>query len=65
MGAGPDSPLYGWLALTLRSILPQLAGILVGQSVELESLESRLRKAAVAARSQVAGFTQICAWALI
>ena len=64
MGAGPDSLLYGWLALTLRSILPQLAkaGILVGQSVELESLESRLRNAAVAARSQVAGFTQICAW---
>ena len=67
IGAGPDSPLYGWLALTLQSILPQLtkAGILVGQSVELESLESRLRNAVVAARSQVAGFTQICAWALI
>ena len=67
IGAGPESPLYGWLALTLRSILPQLAkaGILVGQSVELETLENRLREAAVAARSQVASPTQICAWAMI
>jgi hypothetical protein len=26
VGAGPDSPLYGWLACTLRSVLPQLEG---------------------------------------
>jgi ubiquinone/menaquinone biosynthesis C-methylase UbiE len=66
MGAGADSPFYAYFALLMRSILPQLVkvGIEVGQS-ELESLESRLRKAAVAARSQLASFTQICAWAKV
>jgi hypothetical protein len=31
--------------------------------VEIENLESRLREAVVAARSQIVGPGQVCAWA--
>ena len=55
VGGGFDSPLYGWVAETLRSFLPHLAkmGILFGEQVGIEALESRLREAVVAARSQI------------
>jgi SAM-dependent methyltransferase len=65
VGGGIDSPLYVWVAETLQSFLPQLAkmGILFGELVGIETLESRLREAVVAARSQIAVFGQVCAWA--
>jgi hypothetical protein len=65
VGGGIDSPLYAWAAETLQSLLPQLAkmGILFGELVGIETLESRLREAVVAARSQIVGFGQVCAWA--
>ena len=51
---GIYSLLYAWVAETLQSFLPQLAnmGILFGELVGIETLESRLREAVVAARSQ-------------
>jgi hypothetical protein len=66
-GGGIDSPLYAWVAETLQSFLPQLAkmGILFGELVGIETLESRLREAVVAARSQIVGPGQICAWSRI
>jgi SAM-dependent methyltransferase len=65
VGGGIDSPLYAWVAETLRSLLPQLAKmeILFGELVGIETLESRLREAVVAARSQIEVSGQICAWA--
>jgi hypothetical protein len=65
VGGGIDSPLYAWVAETLWSYLPQLAkmGILFGELVGIETLESRLREAVVAARSQIEGPGQVCAWA--
>ena len=67
IGAGPDSPLYGWAAETLRSVLPQLtkAGIFLNESVGIETLERNLREAVVAARSQIVMPAQICAWASV
>jgi hypothetical protein len=64
-GGGTDSPLYAWVAETLRSLLPQLAKmeILFGEPAGIETLESRLREAVVAARSQIGVSGQICAWA--
>ena len=46
------------------SFLPPLAkmGILFGELVGIETLESRLREAG-AARSQIAAPGQVCAWA--
>jgi 2-polyprenyl-3-methyl-5-hydroxy-6-metoxy-1,4-benzoquinol methylase len=65
VGGGIDSPLYAWAAETLQSLLPQLEkmGMLFGELVGIETLESRLREAVVAARSQIVGFGQVCAWA--
>jgi SAM-dependent methyltransferase len=65
VGGGLDSPLYASAAETLRSFLPQLAkmGVLLGELVGIETLESRLREVVVAARSQIVGFGQVCAWA--
>ena len=60
VGGGVDSPLYGWAAETLQSFLPQL-----GEVVGIASLASRLREAVVAARSQIVGPGQVCAWARV
>jgi 2-polyprenyl-3-methyl-5-hydroxy-6-metoxy-1,4-benzoquinol methylase len=65
VGGGIDSPLYSWAADTLQSFVPQLAkmGIRFGELVGIETLESRLREAVVAAHSQIVAFGQVCAWA--
>jgi ubiquinone/menaquinone biosynthesis C-methylase UbiE len=67
VGGGIDSPLYAWAAETVRSFLPQLAkmGIVLGELLGVETLESRLREAVVEARSQIVGPAQVCAWARI
>jgi SAM-dependent methyltransferase len=64
LGGGAASPLYAWLAETLRSLLPQInqLGMATGDSMPIDSLESRIRAATVAASSQVEGPGQICAW---
>jgi ubiquinone/menaquinone biosynthesis C-methylase UbiE len=65
VGGNADSPLYGWLAELLQSILPQLdrMGTVPGETFTMEEFESRLRDAVVEARSQVFGPAQVCAWA--
>jgi hypothetical protein len=65
VGGGINSPLYAWAAETLRSFLPQLIkmGIGIGESVEIETLERRLREAVVEARSQITAPGQVCVWA--
>ena len=62
---GSDAPHYTWMVDTLRSLLPQLEriGIVMADSIGIETLEVRFREAVVAARSQVSGPSQICAWA--
>lgn len=67
VGGGMDSPLYAWVAETLRSLLPQLAkiGLLPGEPHVIETLENRLREAVLAARSQIVGPGQVCAWARV
>ena len=61
---GADAPSR-WLVGTLRSLLPQLhrMGIVLKDIMEIEAVENQLRDAIVAARSQVSGPAQICAWA--
>jgi ubiquinone/menaquinone biosynthesis C-methylase UbiE len=67
VGGGTDSPLYAWIAETLRSVWPQLVemGIVTEEMVPAETLESKLRSAVVAARSQIEGPAQVCAWTRI
>jgi ubiquinone/menaquinone biosynthesis C-methylase UbiE len=65
VGGGPQSPLYRWATETLRSVLPKLAemGMVTAESVAIDTLETRLRTAVLAAQSQILGPAQICAWA--
>jgi ubiquinone/menaquinone biosynthesis C-methylase UbiE len=62
--SGADSP-YSWWVGILQTLLPQLRrmGIAVEHLTATETLENQLRDAIVAARSQVSGPAQICAWA--
>ena len=64
VGGGSDSPLYGWLACTLRSVLPQLEkiGVSTAAEVDIDTLEDRLRDAASTVHSQVLGPMQVCGW---
>ena len=59
-----DVPYYAWAVDTLRVVLPQLKrlGIVAAEFMEMETLETRLGDAVRAARSQVTGAPQICAW---
>ena len=67
VGGGDDSPLYAWAAETLASLLQQLVRqeSVTAEAVGIDSLEARLREAVVAARSQVVGPEQFCAWASV
>ncbi|CCB66493.1 protein of unknown function [Hyphomicrobium sp. MC1] len=64
VGGGEDSPLYAWLAETIRSVWPQLVemGVCAGERPS-ETLETKLRSAVVRARSQIEVPAQVCAWA--
>jgi ubiquinone/menaquinone biosynthesis C-methylase UbiE len=67
VGGGADSPLYAWLADTLRSVWPQLVemGIASKDPISAEMLAAGLRSAVVQAGSQIEGPAQVCAWARI
>jgi ubiquinone/menaquinone biosynthesis C-methylase UbiE len=60
-----DAPYYGWMVDGLRALLPQLErlGIEVGDSMEIETLETRVKDAVRRVHGQVTGAPQICAWA--
>ncbi|MFE0753657.1 class I SAM-dependent methyltransferase [Inquilinus sp. NPDC058860] len=64
VGGGEDSPLYAWMAESVRSGLPLIrrSGLADAEAIGIETLEDRLRQAAVAARSQLVISAQICAW---
>jgi hypothetical protein len=67
VGGGADSPLYAWATETLRSLQPQLIkmGLLGAETLAIDTLEGRLRTAAIEARSQIEGAPQVCAWVTI
>jgi 2-polyprenyl-3-methyl-5-hydroxy-6-metoxy-1,4-benzoquinol methylase len=67
VGGGTSSPLYAWLADTMRSVWPQLVemGIATEVAIPAESLATRVRSAVVEARSQIEAPAQVCAWTRI
>jgi ubiquinone/menaquinone biosynthesis C-methylase UbiE len=64
VGGGVDAPHYAWFAGVARTLLPRMirTGVVTAETVAIDTLESRLRSAVVAARSQVEGPAQVCAW---
>jgi SAM-dependent methyltransferase len=63
VGAGADTPIYGWMAATLASIRvltrPQKV------SIDSADLEAEFRAAATAAHSQILSPEQCCAWSAV
>jgi 2-polyprenyl-3-methyl-5-hydroxy-6-metoxy-1,4-benzoquinol methylase len=64
VGGGADAPHYGLLADLARTLLPRMieTGIATAEVVCIDTLENRLKAAAVNARSQVEWSAQVCAW---
>jgi ubiquinone/menaquinone biosynthesis C-methylase UbiE len=67
VGGGIDAPHYGWLTGVIRTLLPRIVetGLVTAETLAIDTLESRLRSAAVEARSQIEGPAQVCAWTSI
>ena len=67
VGGGPDSPFYPWLALTVRSLAPQIekTGLATPEEVEIDTLEQRLRETACALRTQLLMPMQFCGWSSV
>jgi SAM-dependent methyltransferase len=64
IAGGENSPFYGWMAETIRSLMPRLLehGVVTKEEVSIATLEQRLRSEAIEAKSQVEAWPQICAW---
>jgi 2-polyprenyl-3-methyl-5-hydroxy-6-metoxy-1,4-benzoquinol methylase len=67
VGGGASSPLYGWLADTVRSVWPQLVemGIVTEAVIPAETFATKVRSVAVEVHSQFEAPAQVCAWARI
>jgi ubiquinone/menaquinone biosynthesis C-methylase UbiE len=61
---GTQSPLIGWVVHSLRSLIPQLEKIdaATAQEIDIDTLEDRLRAAAIAPHAQLMTLTQFCGW---
>jgi ubiquinone/menaquinone biosynthesis C-methylase UbiE len=64
VGGGMDSPLYAWMAETIRSLTPLLVkqGVTSEEEISIDTLEDRLRSEAVERQSQLVCAPQVCAW---
>jgi SAM-dependent methyltransferase len=63
VAGGTDSVAYAWVAETLRSAMPQLQTIGVRTAeIGIDTLEDRLRKAAIAVHGQATLPLQFCGW---
>jgi hypothetical protein len=64
VGGGENSPVYGWLTETVRTLLPHLLELgITEEEVSFDTLEERVRSEAVKAPFQVDVAPQVCAWA--
>ena len=64
MVAGPDSYIYGWIAETLRSLMPRIEqyGLSTAADMQIDTLAARLKAEAVELGSQLSGPMQVGAW---
>ena len=67
VGGGMDSPIYAWMAETMRSLTPLLVkqGVTSVEEISIDTLEERLRSQVVKMRSQLVFPPQVCAWATV
>jgi hypothetical protein len=64
VAGGMDSPLYAWMAETIRSLTPLLVkqGVTSEEEISIDTLEERLRTEVVERQSQLVCAPQVCAW---
>jgi SAM-dependent methyltransferase len=64
IAAGVDSPVYGWTAHNLRSLLSQIEKIGAGTAgeIDIDTFEDRLRSQTVEMRGQLVAQMQFCGW---
>jgi SAM-dependent methyltransferase len=64
IGGGPDSPIYEYVAETLRSLLPSAEqyGIVTPAEVQIDTLAQRMRQEAISQGSVLVGCPVIGAW---
>jgi hypothetical protein len=65
IGGEAGSYLYGWMAESLRSLLPRVEqfGLATAEELELETLAARTEAECIALQSQLVGPIQFGAWA--
>jgi ubiquinone/menaquinone biosynthesis C-methylase UbiE len=65
MDGGPYSPVYEWIAETIRSLLPRMEnlGITTASAIDIDTLAQRLRQEALEKRAAVIVFPLIGAFA--
>ena len=66
IGGEPGSYVFGWVAGTIRSLLPRIEqfGLATAAELQIETLAARMEEEAVALGSQLIGPTQFGAWAV-
>jgi ubiquinone/menaquinone biosynthesis C-methylase UbiE len=66
VGGEPDSYVFGWIADTVRSLLPRIEhfGLATAAELEVETLAARMEREAVSLGAQLIGPTQFGAWAV-
>ena len=66
VGGEPGSYVYGWIADTIRSLIPRIEqfGLATAAELQVETLAARLEEEGVALGAQLIGPTQFGAWAV-
>jgi ubiquinone/menaquinone biosynthesis C-methylase UbiE len=66
VGGEAGSPLYGWVAETVRTLLPRIVqfGVATEEEIGIDTLAQRLEGEAVAAHSQILSPIQFGAWTI-
>jgi hypothetical protein len=66
IAGGPASPVWQWLALSCRRMLPHMVrlGLTPADTGDPDTLADRLVAAANAVRAQIASSPHACAWAV-
>jgi ubiquinone/menaquinone biosynthesis C-methylase UbiE len=67
VGTHQSAPMMAWWASTFREMLPraQEFGLITAGEIEVEGLENRVHAAVTAARAQIVGPEQYCAWSRV
>jgi ubiquinone/menaquinone biosynthesis C-methylase UbiE len=66
VGGEPGSHVFGWVADTVRSLLPRIEqfGLATAEDLQIETLAARMEEEATALGAQLIGPTQFGAWAI-